>query len=631
MKRLGLLGVGSALFGAAGLTALACSPEGAAPSARPSPSAPPPTGEFRESEARDFAVDVSGSQAKLEMRRVASLAYDVVYRTVDGVRVTLAPASRDGRINPWVAARSYGEWTLACVNSFADARGASPTVECISLVSATGKVLDRRILDDVWIRTLSESNARAYLSPHGIVHYDDVHGFTCRMLSVDAAGRLTYDSQTPTTCDEKPAVVVPMKDRRRFDWPREALATYAMSPPGDPADAQAPIPPEGNNPLPPQPPGGGGDVNPLPAPHCDAPVPPPNEVTTTYPLTDIPGIREIHNSWQFPDMPKPGQSLGFRLDLVGRKTETTNLNHCLLDKHDGEIVGNVQASLGTLIGSAQIEYRESGSSCDTLSCLDQTPQDRWVCGAPDGTNSKETLGLKLSVGGQFGLDLYPPFRPFCQGNWFGGASDAGADGGGGPGLGITCQAEVEFTGSYRKQNNEASGRSTCGSQCPNGRSTRFKEVRYGGSFRGGLEVEVAFMLGNGRVGMSFIAEREQGTQDATTCVATTSSRYACNRATAKVYASGCPGIGPLTYCFDWTHTIYRYADGDCPPFGDDERGESPGTAAGRVCARNAQQFWDWRTYRAQCEECCNRLPLPPPGVQSPNEFDRDCKAQCEDL
>jgi hypothetical protein len=636
--------MGVVLATAGGFTAAACGMSEAPPRVSlegelPGVEAPAPRalGTFQEHEARDVITPVRGSAARIDQSRIGALAYEVAYVSESGTRTSLTRPSPNHPLNPLVEARRYGDKTLTCVNSFADERGTSPRVECFWLVSKTGEILGRRVIEDAWIRTMPEAGPRVYLSPHGIVNYEENYGFTCRALTVDDSGMFTYDASQPTDCDESP-VVVPKEKRQGPRGTRERLARYAMalpSGPDDSAEEHVPILPEdaGTNDA-----GGGGELPATPVDRCNAPYPEANLETQTFEPPNLPGLDRIASSFLVPDYPKPGLSWGFRFDLDGAYTKTTNTNHCLENAWDGWITGNLQVSLGVLQGTGSVEYRSNGSRCSTLNCIDDGATDRWACGHPDGERSNETLGLEFGLGGQFPLDTIPnpAIRAICLGRW--NSADAGtpaADGGDAGttgGNGVSCNVDWMVKGGYRKQENSAHGRSSCGTDCANGRDKRFLEERYTLNGTGSIEIEVAAgPLGNGRAGASIEFEGARGNRDEQSCDSNSTSTYTCARARAIIYASGCPGYGPFTYCFDYRHTVFRTVAGDCPPFGLEESGESPGTAAGRACAQHARRFFTWDTYRAQCEQCCNSLPASPFDVQPPSEFDRDCKAQCADL
>jgi len=534
-------------------------------------------------------------------------------------------SSGRGRINPIVDARRYGDTTLACVNAFDGASGRNAAVDCFLLRSVTAEVLAHTHVADAWLRTMPAGDvARVYLSPGSIAHFEADGWLACRMLRVDPSGgtgrSFAYDAVTPTTCDENPVRV-----------PREQLRGFAARDKAQEGNAvQAPPPPV--------PPLRLDEHHDHVVPGCFAFPESKRKEEKHEPVKEKLGIERLASGFVKPDWLREGWTLGARIDVSGNSTYASDAPMCLDAEWNEWVGGGLQLSLGAVVGTASGSYSRNGSTCGTLECRNAGGEPdpngtSYSCGSPHGTHDNETLTAQFAIGGSIPLDTIPAFRPVC-GLGFGPKKAPKPTSRAAlltPQAGVSCNLDLMGSGGFAEIHNKASGASSCGSGCEDGRATSFDETRKNAGFTGALEFEFAagwLLAGvNGRAGVQYDFKYTWGQQDETTCTETTSTTYTCSSQLARAYASGCVGTRYANYCFDYSHVLFRSHSGECPPF-EAPSSVTPGTSAGEACVREADEFWTWDTYLAQCETCCNKLPAPSSDIQDPSSFDADCKASC---
>jgi hypothetical protein len=605
---------------------------------------------FHELKAESSSIKVRGSKgARIDLLRTARLSYEIQYVSGSAARTTIA-LPVEGRINPLVDAQDLGSTTLACVNSFVDSMGNSPRVDCVLLDSETGVVRDRASIPNTWLRGISERDARAYLSPETLVHIDDEAGIVCHALAITEGGRLAYDGKTLTTCEDEAPVLLPSDPERLKASLLGLLATTSPE--------SAPAPPSSGTvgttlspPVPPSPPDGGlSQTSNQAEPElvdCRGEMPKSNRTTTSLGLPkDWPGLwmlegllQNVSQGWVKPDAPKPGLTQGAFITASGKHLVTKDEPLCLSEEHQKELILQLNISSGTLIGLADIRYQDDGSKCGELACPDK---ENWTCSGPSGSKARSSLSGELQLGGSIPLDNIPWFRPFC-------------------GLGmVSCNVDMLVGGGFAKRHDEAAGKSRCGSDCPDGKATSFDQFDRWGSATGAAEVEVRLAwpggrssdtggsstaqdgtdggagsgrrLFAGRAGLQLEAQVRFGDTKSISCTDQHESNYSCVNARAVLQLVACPGFDAFNYCFNFRKTLFQKHSGECPPLPDlgDGSNVSPGKSAGNACVQRADRFFTMESYNDQCKNCCNGLPAPPPDIQDANEFDKDCKAQCDE-
>lgn len=641
MKRIGALG-GIASFL---LLTNACSSTGAgsSPSRSGDPVASPTSRpRLRELNTTDTSLEVRGSTARVDLKRVGRLAYDVAYVTPSGERRLLAPAvARE--MNPIVDARSHGARTIVCVSSFS-ADDTPTRVECVLLETASGHVLDRTVVANALLRTLPAGGVGAYISPEGPAHFEPEGRLGCRAIKLDASGRhLEYDAKTVSICDEAPIRVAPSKIVGPHRGPREPLAREKL--PGAATvrttnrpvmtiaqsralvSPAAPLPTSAPNGLAP---GEEGEAEvDDEASGCGGPLPTSHPVTTRLGPPAIPGLDRIAFGRTSPDWILPGWTLSHTLDVRGESVHSSDAPHCMNDTVSewGAVHGTL--SLGPLVGSLNVDYNHESSDCDTLECRDENGAINhngpgFACGAPGGVSETRSLAVDWTLGGSIPLDVIPipPLQAFCAGTPAFGFV---------PPIGLSCNLDLLGSGGFSENTSNSVGGSMCGSMCEDGRSTKYVDKRESSGFQGALEVEFAVgtLLGNGRAGISYESSKTVGEIDEVTCTDAHVEQFRCSNQLVVAYARGCVGNSYVSYCFDLSKTLYRDHEGDCPPLPDPySGGTSPGTAAGQACADQATDFWTMTTYADQCRQCCNELPAV---GADPASFDAECKQACDAL
>lgn len=327
----------------------------------------------------------------------------------------------------------------------------------------------------------------------------------------------------------------------------------------------------------------------------------------------------VNGSYVATDKPAPGLTTGVTWTIGGKLKMISDPAMCIQSKTEGMLSLSGSVSYGkygfTIGGMGNVDKE----TCSTPKCDYNT--GAWSCAAPSGSHNNWGFNVFGRGQVQIPLDTNPYLKPFCQGSW---AVKLG--------LGVSCNLDLSAGISYSQHKSEAQGMASCGSGCEHGEATSGNgwSVNLDGS--GTLEVEFALgYAGNGRVGINVDGSYNYSTSTNTSCdgnpITTSDS---CLRSTARMYVSGCAGNIPgISYCFNWQQRFYRINSGNCPPdTGDDSPGDSAGTSAGNSCAASVT-FFDWATKKAQCYNCCNGLPAPPPEVQGASAFDADCKAVCD--
>jgi hypothetical protein len=574
---------------------------------------------FHEISVQDERFPVGGaSNATIELRRIGALTYEVRFRTATGNVVTLDRPGNE-RINPLVSAHRYRGNVLACINSFEDARGRHPSLECMVLHEDSGEILEQSHIDDAWLVRLSETEPRAIVSPGSLLNIDEKGRITCRQLVLTDDAQLRYDATSAVDCEEVESTSskgdsseralgrsASRSRPRRVRGPdlsantRQIAACYDTDGHWIPCESTVSTP---DAPAPGPPPGAPGEGC-GPEPESDRRESPPS----VWPGAGTPLVLGT----MIPDWLVPGWTISYYSRTQGEERRATDLPRCLNLEQHFQKSHYIDLEFGPAVGSGYWEERQSHLDCGNLACTG----DQWSCG-PSGITMTKSNIVDLTYGLSVPLDWVPVLKPVCGLSW------------------VSCNVDIEGKYGSATTDDESSGDSQCGAQCPipGQRRKRFEtrssagseisgEISFSGTVsRWGKSVQVS-----GKGGVSGVYEHTRALVDRLECDVRMKSSYACERSSVELYYYLCFGANNVEFCTDFVRKrIYSAHSGDCPPFDAGGRESSAGTQVGAHCAKNSR-FWSWDTYKQQCLNCCQSAPLPPGEDES--EFNSDCLDEC---